>query len=811
MGIGTSVSGFLKSGLQQLVLQGVSEMAVHVGLPPPLASALSLIATQSLNSFFDPGLTLKAGLLQIAPDVATQLTLGGLELLGRSIGLDPRITALMGLPVAAAVGGVTKDLLNPNGSNPGRIFDTIKDSIFSTKTLNGMISIGTSLAVDQLGLPPIASDLISGFITGFSQTKSGEKVFSKIGEGIKRFTGWITDGIRPVVDFGAKILNGAVEITEAGFKSAINAFGSFFSRPTQEYIYQDVAGIRSGSVSVDGDIWTWQSGDSRIDYNVRTGRVDETFGIGGTAKIEGLGQDALGNFYYSKLSSATAFDGGVLSQSYESGKLTEWGLLFPDGTSIVSRACNVNGWDFSGGVFNGNVENGEIIYYVPAPDLDANPTTHPARHATYTFYVQNGNVLPNVDARIVSGSGSQDTSDLVASMKPFYLLANGINNTENYQGSQNLIADYYRKLESDLVAKSSGTVTASDIVIPPLYPQVLHNWFSGLRTFANRTFDVLKVIAEGQLPQWHLAVVQSLMDGIRNFYNDRACAGENARTRPVVAVGYSGGMAPLLETISTLNIQTAAIIGAGTAIADITEIRETLETLIDTLEYVQKKVFSPVRGLLEMIFGNTVGKIPYVGDGINNTLEAFLGKIDELVQLAATPGVVLTDLIGTMIEEAVGRALDALRIQGRLRDLETIGLAQINSPGAVMMNVYGDRDLLKELNVGGYRDQIGSFTTALPTSNLINIEVVSYTGSSGKTAVADHYIYFGDTRNYDEIEDPEQRALQREYDGLVNDFMVELILASDSDVDRSKFLDRYESCLVQVSPGYYKYFPLGKA
>ena len=83
--------------------------------------------------------------------------------------------------------------------------------------------------------------------------------------------------------------------------------------------------------------------------------------------------------------------------------------------------------------------------------------------------------------------------------------------------------------------------------------------------------------------------------------------------------------------------------------------------------------------------------------------------------------------------------------------------------------------------------------------------------SGRKTAVADHYIYFGDTRNYDEIEDPEQRALQREYDGLVNDFMVELILASDSDVDRSKFLDRYESCLVQVSPGYYKYFPLGKA
>ena len=82
--------------------------------------------------------------------------------------------------------------------------------------------------------------------------------------------------------------------------------------------------------------------------------------------------------------------------------------------------------------------------------------------------------------------------------------------------------------------------------------------------------------------------------------------------------------------------------------------------------------------------------------------------------------------------------------------------------------------------------------------------------SGRKTAVADHYIYFGNTRNYDEIEDPEQRALQREYDELVNDFMARLILASKNKTERTRFFINNSQYLVEFSPGYYKYYPLGK-
>ncbi len=156
-------------------------MAVHVGLPPPLASALSLIATQSLNSFFDPGLTLKAGLLQIAPDVATQLTLGGLELLGRSIGLDPRITALMGLPVAASIGGTVKGAINGSGS----IINSVKDALFSRETLAGMLSIGAEFALDQVGATDSAwgsllSRLSVGLVKDFIQTGGKVNVFDSL-------------------------------------------------------------------------------------------------------------------------------------------------------------------------------------------------------------------------------------------------------------------------------------------------------------------------------------------------------------------------------------------------------------------------------------------------------------------------------------------------------------------------------------------------------------------------------------------------------------------------------------------------------
>jgi len=121
---------------------------------PPIADALSLVASQSLSAFFDPALTLKTALTGIAPTVARQFALGGIELLGRSIGLDPRITALMGLPMAASLGGIVGGI----GTSRG-IFDSIKNAVFSRETLEGVLSIGFDLATERLDINPIFAAL----------------------------------------------------------------------------------------------------------------------------------------------------------------------------------------------------------------------------------------------------------------------------------------------------------------------------------------------------------------------------------------------------------------------------------------------------------------------------------------------------------------------------------------------------------------------------------------------------------------------------------------------------------------------------
>jgi hypothetical protein len=722
----------------------------------------------------------------------------------------------MGLPVAAAVGGVTKDLLNPDGSNPGRIFDTIKDSIFSTKTLNGMISIGTSLAVDQLGLPPIASDLISGFITGFSQTKSGEKVFSKIGEGISRFTGWITDGIRPVVDFGAKILNGAVEITEAGFKSAINAFGSFFSRPTQEYIYQDVAGIRSGSVSVDGDIWTWQSGDSRIDYNVRTGRVDETFGIGGTAKIEGLGQDALGNFYYSKLSSATAFDGGVLSQSYESGKLTEWGLLFPDGTSIVSRG---RVWNAEGNIVTGDIEVHAPPVIIQGPDPD--PTEPPQTYTPYSwiFTIQNGQVVSGKVNYQVEANRTDSGATTEDSTQALYLLANGINNTDYVWGDETPDpARYYTVLQRDLQDRNP-LLTDRDIVIPALYlnwiafriasslvvvdDQSRTWWEKFLKSgdvALNRFKDVGRIIFEVQLME--RLGVRGLSAVIGQTMNQTYLdLGESSVARPLIALGYSGGMPALINSIADNGWFTPVLVGVGAALCNITEIKDWLNSVVGLLDYlmgkiVESKTVQNTTSWLQKVFGY-VEYIPVIGKPMTEIAEFLTGLITGVIH-----GV--EEAVDFVIN-AVGALCDDWHAEGKIAELMPVGLSTLEGGSTqCFVNIFGEDDVLAKLRIGGKMNSVVGFSGP---EELFNVQIVNLTSSTGeKLASADHYIYMGNTRlNY-----ADALPYQQTFDLAAKNFVADLLAyGGTTKEDIKDYLRKDSRVKFDENTQIYRIYPLG--
>ncbi len=689
LGIGTATSSFIRSGLQSLAMQGVGEIAMNLGLAPPIAGAISLLATQSLTSLFDSSLTIKAGLLEIAPTLATQFTMGGLDLVARSLGLDPRITSLLALPFSATIGGIAGANIFANGG-----MDFLKmfgAAITDAGVLGGMISMGIDFALEELGLPTVARELVSGFMSAIGGTALGEKIYSKISDGMDKFTGWISQGIGSVLEFGAKALNGAAQLTVGGFKQAIGAFTSIFSSATRENIYQDLAGIRSGTVTVDGDIWTWKSGESRIDYNVRTGRVEEFFGVGGKAAIDGLGQSSSGTNTYSKLTYQTVTTDGTLTQTYQNGTLSEWRLLFPDGTSLFSRVSGLTGWDINGNVWDGEVEVSSSPVVIPGPGPEDPPQTYDPYQ--WNFTIQDGRVT---DSRStyqtpVSGSeaGTQDPD------KPFFVLANGVGNP-----SATGLPDYINNLTSDLQSSSNNQIKFNDIIKPPLYNALL----GGGAT--DQVKDILHWLVEANTSSIHSDLVDKIQLWMRAWKQVIAA-------RPVVGVGFSGGFEPLVESLVGSSYNITSLVSLAGVIGNLAGIStEVVNLIITVADQIESGTVNGLRGFLDTLFS----KIPVVGD---------------VVQLA-------TSIVGFVNDHSIGLAFDALKkiLTEFMRTLPP-ALPPFISPSAeVLVNVYGTEDILYKLNLVGAKGSIADFTPdgrlgpdGTVTRRLFNIEIAGATHS----------------------------------------------------------------------------------
>ena len=236
LGLGSATSSFIRSGLQHLAMQGVSEIALRMGLAPPFANVVSLVTTQSLAAFFDPNLTLKSGLLQIAPQIASQFTMGGLELISRSLGLNPRLAQLLGSPIAAITGNIVGSFLG-SGSinfNPSGIFDSIKDAILSRETLGGVLSLSAEFLMDQWGLDEsllgsFSSRIVAGLFGDFIASPTR---FSIVDSLIKSVDESIYHSLEPV-----KLVELFDSICKLGFEEGIEQYAiSLFTRETlQEF------------------------------------------------------------------------------------------------------------------------------------------------------------------------------------------------------------------------------------------------------------------------------------------------------------------------------------------------------------------------------------------------------------------------------------------------------------------------------------------------------------------------------------------------------------------------------------------------
>ncbi|MEI7752414.1 MAG: hypothetical protein WCJ71_10045, partial [Candidatus Omnitrophota bacterium] len=206
------------------------------GLAPPFANVVSLVTTQSLAAFFDPNLTLKSGLLQIAPQIASQFTMGGLELISRSLGLNPRLAQLLGSPIAAITGNIVGSFLG-SGSinfNPSGIFDSIKDAILSRETLGGVLSLSAEFLMDQWGLDEsllgsFSSRIVAGLFGDFIASPTR---FSIVDSLIKSVDESIYHSLEPV-----KLVELFDSICKLGFEEGIEQYAiSLFTRETlQEF------------------------------------------------------------------------------------------------------------------------------------------------------------------------------------------------------------------------------------------------------------------------------------------------------------------------------------------------------------------------------------------------------------------------------------------------------------------------------------------------------------------------------------------------------------------------------------------------
>jgi hypothetical protein len=170
IGLGGGATEFLQSGVQAYLLQGVSEIGLKLDLPPPITAAISIAVNASLAGLFDPTFNLRNQLPKIFPQFTQQLTLGGIELLGRSLGLDPRITGMIGLPFSAAVSGVFNSLTH--AGSPTSIWQSIQDAIFSREMVGGIISIGAEFLMDKLDLNnsllgSFSSRIVAGLFNDF--------------------------------------------------------------------------------------------------------------------------------------------------------------------------------------------------------------------------------------------------------------------------------------------------------------------------------------------------------------------------------------------------------------------------------------------------------------------------------------------------------------------------------------------------------------------------------------------------------------------------------------------------------------------
>ncbi len=320
-------------------------LRLHTDLNPAVIQMIS-IGAQVVGAFvggsiggdfsFAAGLaTLKDQLPYLAKEFAT----AGVTALGSALGLDPRITGLISIPVSAAVGNLTNSLVNPNGGGgPGA---TITQLEVGLQTAPQEFTWNVEGTYGEIHLDG------SQFLTeSIDQPSLWDRFFSFVKDAaissINFVGGTVQNLASGVIDLGREILDN-------GLVNSLQKFATqIFDRETIESIYNSLGGIQGILDRVGEQI------------ELPTGSIANAYAFSGTTSLlfdntQNLigqihdGRYELGDFSLSQNGEFFIRDGVIIEEidgyrvetTLVDGKVTEITIQDPAGEPMV----NIEGTD----------------------------------------------------------------------------------------------------------------------------------------------------------------------------------------------------------------------------------------------------------------------------------------------------------------------------------------------------------------------------------------------------------------------------------------------------------------------------------
>lgn len=232
-----SLGGAVSGAVTSTAIAGTQIGLVKAGLDPALANIAgigvgTITNSLTLNGLDGLGHTLST---QLLPTLTGELAFYGITKLGESIGLDPRISQLAGIPVRNSV----KAYLT---GNPGQ---QIAASIGSGLA-GGITSVGLEFAFEELNLNPLVGSIaaagISGSIEGMLEGKNpllgAAEAYTTSATGILSLGGYgTTPGERAL--YLSKVNDLSNIIQEQGIANALESYATgIFHRQTIENIWK---------------------------------------------------------------------------------------------------------------------------------------------------------------------------------------------------------------------------------------------------------------------------------------------------------------------------------------------------------------------------------------------------------------------------------------------------------------------------------------------------------------------------------------------------------------------------------------------